>query len=46
MNISELFDTYGVYIIIAAVIIVIIFIAVKIKSVHHWSFWFKMAIVG
>lgn len=34
MNISELFDTYGVYIIIAVVIIVIIFIAVKIKSAH------------
>lgn len=34
MNISELFDPYGVYIIIAVVIIVIIFIAVKIKSAH------------
>lgn len=34
MNISELFDVYGVYIMIAAVVIVVIFIAVKIKSEH------------
>ena len=34
MNISELFDTYGVYIIVAAVVIVVIIIAVKIKSAH------------
>lgn len=34
MNISELFDTYGVYIIVAAVVIIVIIIAVKIKSAH------------
>ena len=34
MNISELFDNYGVYIIVAAVVIVVIIIAVKIKSAH------------